>query len=263
MDMETFSSRCPKIAEKETRIVKVQNPSWGIEPGHYLFLELFCNDDTCDCRRATIHVVDIDGNNCANISYGWESLEFYTKFMYGDKESAESVVGAQLLLDQPQTDDSNKFLNLFISMVENPAYANRIQSHYDLFKNLEQKTPVKNIDPVDSWIFHREESNTLLEDNKVEFCNVFFLLDGDTGHCFGEVICDNLPTKNNIVELLEKSREKNKGWPKQIFISKKDPYLENFESICEELKIKMVELTPKEIKPLVKDFTESFYLTFR
>ena len=66
--------------------------------GTYGFVEMFCNDERCDCRGAFIQVlVDVsprlgDNRPLATISFGWEDESFYRKwasFPLSNEELAE------------------------------------------------------------------------------------------------------------------------------------------------------------------------------
>ena len=95
-----------------------------------------CYELDCDCRRTIIHVVsETTGDKVwATISYGWESPEFYGRWM-GDPSMVDQINGAFLDQISPQTKYSNEFLEYFQYMIEaDKAYAERIQQHYWMFK---------------------------------------------------------------------------------------------------------------------------------
>ncbi len=73
---------CPRIAEKETRVITIQQDDneFHLPQGDYVFIELFC--DECDCRRVFLHVF-IKQKIVATIAYGWEKLSFYKKEFKG------------------------------------------------------------------------------------------------------------------------------------------------------------------------------------
>jgi hypothetical protein len=54
--MDAFFTRYPKEAELETRTATVEGDG-DVPPGTYAFLELFCPDVSCDCRRVVISVL--------------------------------------------------------------------------------------------------------------------------------------------------------------------------------------------------------------
>ena len=96
--MAPFFSRFPELAARETRTVKLLEPFAGLPAGEYGFLDLYCNEPTCDCRRVLFQVCRADRPNkvLATINYGWESEDFYAKWLHGDRESARELASADL-----------------------------------------------------------------------------------------------------------------------------------------------------------------------
>lgn len=74
MPFEPFHERFPKIAEKETRLVTVfESQDSNLPAAEYSFIEMFCNEPGCDCRRVFYSVVSsVDFNVKAVIAWGWE-----------------------------------------------------------------------------------------------------------------------------------------------------------------------------------------------
>ena len=70
-----FRSRFPEIAERETRSVTVfGQPVTGLPAGDYGFLEMFCDEPRCDCRRVFFYVVSPRRRDpVAVIAYGWRT----------------------------------------------------------------------------------------------------------------------------------------------------------------------------------------------
>jgi hypothetical protein len=81
-----FHNLFPEIAEKETRTVTVlRKTEDGLPPGEYAFLELFCDEPGCDCRRVFFCVISSRRRDvqCV-IAYGWEDRDFYVRWMGDD-----------------------------------------------------------------------------------------------------------------------------------------------------------------------------------
>jgi len=142
MEMVPLYSKFPKIAQAETRAITLLENPHGLEKGEYGFIELFCTDKTCDCRRVMVQVYGPGGKFYATLSYGWENLDFYTAWMFGDDRVSHEMVGAQLYSLAPQTKDSELFLNYFKELLEDKTYADRIKQHYRLFKKAKKAKPV-------------------------------------------------------------------------------------------------------------------------
>ncbi|HLB58824.1 MAG TPA: tetratricopeptide repeat protein [Bdellovibrionota bacterium] len=114
------------------------------------------------------------------------------------------------------------------------------------------------IAPNEAWILHREDIETIQDGH----CDMYVLLDAYTAYCFGHEVTQALPSHTSMKNLLSLAQKKSNGWPKEIIISTKDPYVETLQNICGELKLKLNILSPREIAPLVKPFRDS-YKAFR
>ena len=154
MPMSLWGGRFPAIASAETRSIRVFNSK--IFPiGNYGFVEYFCDEIDCDCRRAIIQVVceSTRPKIWATISYGWEPPEFYKDWM-GDPDWDESFSGVVLDAMSLQSEYAIHFLADFMQMLEtDQAYADRIQRHYMMFKaSLKQEPTKQNLSlPVTQW----------------------------------------------------------------------------------------------------------------
>jgi hypothetical protein len=105
MPMIPFMERFPDLAARETRSVTVSGRI-DIPDGEYGFLESFCDEPGCDCRRVMIVVLrsDTELNKIwASINYGWESVEFYKRWG-GSWVTAPNSQGP--FLDPPESSDS-------------------------------------------------------------------------------------------------------------------------------------------------------------
>jgi len=67
-----FYTRFEEIAERETRAVTVIDPSsFNLPPAKYSFIEMFCDEPGCDCRRAYFAVVtSLENDIKAVIAWG-------------------------------------------------------------------------------------------------------------------------------------------------------------------------------------------------
>lgn len=149
--MIPFSERFPKLAERETRTVTLlsENNDWNLPAGKYIFLESYCSDPKCDCRRAFINVGYVEKSFSegkeeiriiATIGYGWDSLDYYSKwFGKGSFTSDEDIVqdfkGPVLEIGGVYSEYSEKVLKLFKDVMINDAlFIQRLKKHYKLFK---------------------------------------------------------------------------------------------------------------------------------
>ena len=139
MPMIPFIERFPDLGGRETRsVTATQRPD--LPDGEYGFVELYCDEPGCDCRRVTIDVLRPEtgwSKIWATISYGWESLDFYRTWG-GVGCDPIAVKGPYLDPLNPQTQYSSALLKLFQflvqSLVQSPDYVQRFQQHYQMFR---------------------------------------------------------------------------------------------------------------------------------
>jgi hypothetical protein len=135
--MAPFFSRFPELAARETRTLKLLGPQFGLPAAEFGFLELYCNEPTCDCRRVLLQVCSPDqpAKVLATINYGWESEDFYARWLDGDRESARELVSASLDPINPQSKLSPALLMVFRHvLLQDRAYIDRLRRHYLMFK---------------------------------------------------------------------------------------------------------------------------------
>jgi hypothetical protein len=130
-----FVRRFPGLGDRETRVATFMEGN-EIPAGKYLFFELYCDDEACDCRRVVIQVVpdSPEPEIFASINYGWEEPEFYATWM-GSEGEEDEMSGAILEPLLPQSRHSRFFLRFFGQvMLQDPAYVERLKRHYAMFK---------------------------------------------------------------------------------------------------------------------------------
>lgn len=107
----------------------------GLPKGPYGFLELYCDEHDCDCRRVMFHVVRPDSGTkvFATIGFGWEPESHYRAWAKCPEvqDMADQMAGASLELLGPQTELSNLLLDVFREHLEpDPDYVDRLKRHY-------------------------------------------------------------------------------------------------------------------------------------
>jgi hypothetical protein len=138
--MSAFWERFPDLAAQETRVISLPYPQGGLPAGSFGFLELYCDDPGCDCRRVLLQVRSEDEPEkvLATINYGWESESFYTKWLHGDRRGAREIMEASLDPLNVQSRFAPSFLRLFQSVVlQDKTYVQRLKRHYTMFKQQE------------------------------------------------------------------------------------------------------------------------------
>lgn len=138
MYMKSFHASFPELAATETRTATIKG-SAHLPDGEYGFFEAYCDDPACDCRRVIITVYRSDDIETiqATISYGWESLKFYERWM-GNSKFARQMQGPVLEPFGEQTALAPALLELFTDMIRDEAYVQRLQRHYGLVKGTQR-----------------------------------------------------------------------------------------------------------------------------
>ncbi|MFN0121931.1 MAG: hypothetical protein ACKV2V_15665 [Blastocatellia bacterium] len=136
MPMTPFVMRFRELGEAETRVLYARGMP-DLPDGDYAFSESYCDEPGCDCRRVIINVISSPANpgHWATINYGWESVDFYTRWLRGDKTLAAQCKGPELDPLNRQTKYAPVFLEIFESVLKDPLYVERLKRHYQLFKS--------------------------------------------------------------------------------------------------------------------------------
>ncbi len=140
MSFRMFHEICPEIGLRETRTVALTpNSDLGLPADNYAFLEMYCSDADCDCRRVYFQVIaeSDPGVVLAVISWGWEPLAFYRRWGNFPKtaKDAKGMKGPALALMNRQSDLAPALLELAENvLLLSPEYVERIKRHYTLFR---------------------------------------------------------------------------------------------------------------------------------
>jgi len=137
---EAFHTRFPDVGVTETRTI---TPELVAGQGDtYIFLELYCNDERCDCRRVIVHVCSLgqaeEGSSrpLASLSFGWEPEQFYRDWAGFplDADDLAELKGPGLQRLVPQTALADLMLEWFRDLLADPDYVARIKRHYQAFR---------------------------------------------------------------------------------------------------------------------------------
>jgi hypothetical protein len=132
-----FNDHFPELAQRETRTITQLWPSHGLPAGQYGFLEMFCDEPGCDCRRVFFYVYSPTRHRHeAVIAYGWEDEAFYARWMGDDDPDVVAAMKGPILnLGSPQTELAPAVLALFeYLLLPDAAYMERVKRHYRLFR---------------------------------------------------------------------------------------------------------------------------------
>jgi len=131
-----FYEVCPTDAE-EMLVMPVRNHP-HLPDGDYGLIDGFCADPDCDCRVIYIFVVSESRPGVlASITFGWEPLEFYRKWMRSDKidDVIRDLKGPALMPMAPQTEFSHALLALVALRLKERSYVDFLKRHYRQFKD--------------------------------------------------------------------------------------------------------------------------------
>ena len=143
MSYEPFFERFRELALQETRSVTldVGNP-YELPADEYALLEMYCNDENCDCRRVMFDVVSRKRQkSVAVVAYGWETATFYSKW-YGRADSpgarmaVNEMTGLNLNSASQQSELAPAILEMVRWVLNDTAYIARINRHYQFFKEM-------------------------------------------------------------------------------------------------------------------------------
>ena len=138
MPYAMFHQYFPAIAKTETRNITIIDKSdFNLPAGNYAFLEMFCDEAGCDCRRVFFCVMSDRGKNVeAVITYGWKSPKFYAKWMKdNDPHIISELKGPALNLASPQSSLAPALLDLVRNvLLQDREYIDRIKRHYSMFR---------------------------------------------------------------------------------------------------------------------------------
>src|SRR2546427_7823546 len=101
--MIPFHSLLPEIAQREVRCIHLQavpgvTPISSLSAGEYAFVEFYCDDLECDCRRVFLQVIARHRQDkiLASINYGWDDESFYRERMPHDPDAPRQIVQGSL-----------------------------------------------------------------------------------------------------------------------------------------------------------------------
>ncbi|MCK5155347.1 MAG: hypothetical protein KAQ69_02870 [Spirochaetales bacterium] len=145
MPYSLFHDRFPDVAERETRTVTVIDSSaYNLPSAQYAFLEMFCDEPGCDCRRVFLSVVSpLKKDILAVIAWGWEEREFYIKWIGDDNlYTINDLIGPTLNSASPQSNLAPALLNLFRKLlIQDTIFVERVKRHYAMFRReIDNKT---------------------------------------------------------------------------------------------------------------------------
>ena len=107
-----------------------------LPPDEYVYVEFYCDDLKCDCRRVLLQVISKTNPNVplAWIMFGWEKERFYRNLMPEDLEYVRGTILGDLDPDMEQSKVADAFVELFKQHVLDEPYRMRLRRHYRMFR---------------------------------------------------------------------------------------------------------------------------------
>lgn len=98
--------------------------------GEYSFIDTYCADPDCDCRKTMIQVMH-NGKLVSMINYGWESATFYENWMGSSAKDnlMPKMHGASIDITSPDLVGKDGMLALFNALL-NDIWIAKIKRHY-------------------------------------------------------------------------------------------------------------------------------------
>ncbi len=135
-----------ELAQREVRCLHIGPPAESqpqtapaLPADEYLYVESYCEELGCDCRRVSLQVIRRSQPDkvLASIVYGWDKESFYRKRAAGDEDAYETAmrtVRGELDPLEEQSEFAEELLELFQRFVLDEPYRLRLRRHYRLFK---------------------------------------------------------------------------------------------------------------------------------
>ena len=117
----------------QVRTVSIkQSPQ--LPDGEYSFIDTYCADPGCDCRKTMIQVMH-NGKLVSVINYGWESAKFYEKWMGSSAPDnpISKMHGASIDITSPDLVSRDGILALFNALL-NDIWIAKFERHYNAVK---------------------------------------------------------------------------------------------------------------------------------
>ena len=117
----------------QVRTVTIASSS-QLPDGEYCFVDMYCSDPSCDCRKTMIQVLH-SGEVVSIINYGWESPSYYKQWFGDDQdEDVPQMHGASIDITSPDKVSRKGMLGLFNALLDK-RWIGAFREHYKAVKN--------------------------------------------------------------------------------------------------------------------------------
>mgnify|MGYP003922146035 FL=1 len=118
------------------------NNSPQLPDGEYTFIDGYCTNPGCDCRKTIIRIIHND-HHVATVDYGWESPKFYAKWGRIDDELSREMSGLSIDFMSPGLIDREATLS-FMEELLDEQWISRIKSTYQAVRTAVKKETANN-----------------------------------------------------------------------------------------------------------------------
>jgi hypothetical protein len=103
--------------------------------GEYSFIDTYCTDNTCDCRKTIIQIFH-EKKLVSIVSYGWESPKFYLRWLKNTKDRvlAEEMSGLSIDFSSPDRVSPEGIL-LLVNHLLDEKWISILKENYRLIRN--------------------------------------------------------------------------------------------------------------------------------
>lgn len=115
--------------------------------GAYTFIDIYCTDNTCDCRKTIIQIFH-EKKHVSTVSYGWESPKFYLRWLKNtkDRELAEEMSGLSIDFSSPDR-VSPKGMLILINHLMDEKWISILKENYRLIRKTAKPDNVISLPP--------------------------------------------------------------------------------------------------------------------
>jgi hypothetical protein len=121
--------------ECQVRTITLANDP-HLPSGEYTFIDTYCTDNTCDCRKTIIQIFH-DEKLVSIVSYGWESPKFYLRWLGStrDVELAKEMSGVTIDPSSPDLVSPQGIL-LLVKHLMDPKWISMLKENYRLIRKI-------------------------------------------------------------------------------------------------------------------------------
>ena len=101
--------------------------------GTFDVIDRYCPNPACDCKIATIVIMDDIPTIYATIVYGWAPKDFYHKCGL-NQQKAKKITQGYLDPQATQSAHAQHFLEYFWFLIEDTSFVDRLKNRYSIFR---------------------------------------------------------------------------------------------------------------------------------